>query len=195
MNELTWFPVSVCLIRIVCSPRLDSQLHPQVAELRRLASRRSFNDLAVKTRGLRSHESQPGNNIPIPNMKRSSAKRNLVNVVLIDDRLHHWTIVICLRMITREELSLTDSAENCAFAIRLNENEGGAESVWHSDFEPWFTATGNANERTTLLNKLTDANWLIQTKSTTSWGHRRECGWSWMSMLCYGSAFTLMMAI
>ena len=48
-----------------------------------------------------------------PNMKCSSAKRNLVNVVLIDDRLHHCMIVIRLRMRMREELSLTDLAENC----------------------------------------------------------------------------------
>ena len=62
--------------------------------------------LVVKPRGL-------SNNILIPNMKRSSAKRNSVNVVLTDDRSHHFTIV-----------------------VRLNENEGGAESDW------------NANERT-----------------------------------------------
>ena len=37
-------------------------------------------------------------------------------------------IDVVLRMRTREELSLTDSAENCAFMIRLNENKGGAES-------------------------------------------------------------------
>ena len=33
----------------------------------------------------------------------------------------------------REELSLTDSAEKCAFMISLNENEGGAESDRLSD--------------------------------------------------------------
>ena len=48
-------------------------------------------------------ESQSGNNIPIPNMKRPSAKRNLVKVVLIGDRLHD-----------------RDPFEN--------ENEGGADS-------------------------------------------------------------------
>ena len=31
-------------------------------------------------------------------------------------------------MRTREKLSLTDSAEDCAFTIHLNENKGGAES-------------------------------------------------------------------
>ena len=37
----------------------------------------------VKTRGLRRHKSQPGSNIPILNIKHSSAERNLVNVVLM----------------------------------------------------------------------------------------------------------------
>ena len=45
VNDSTWFPVSVSLVHIVRSPRLDSQLHPlPVAELRWLTSRRSFTD-------------------------------------------------------------------------------------------------------------------------------------------------------
>ena len=39
MNEPTWFPISVCLVHIVRSPRLDSQLHPLVAESRWCAVR------------------------------------------------------------------------------------------------------------------------------------------------------------
>ena len=75
---------------------------------------------------LSGEEQGLGNNIPIPNIKHSSAEWNLVNVVLIDDRLHHC-IMIRLRMRTREELGLTDSADYCAFhdspllETRLNE--------------------------------------------------------------------------
>ena len=73
--------------------------------------------------------------------------------MLIDYHLHNCTIVILLRMRTREELSLTDSAEICAFESRLNGNKGGAESD--------RLVTERTNEQTVqtiLLGELTDAN-------------------------------------
>ena len=99
---------------------------------------------------------------------------NLVNVVLIDNHLHHCTIVnrdfvIRLRnengsltetdSAVRTALCIRDSFECCergrsrvwptqlAFAIREWERgtEGGAESERLTE---WFTATGNTTERT-----------------------------------------------
>ena len=93
------------LARVVRSPRLDSHTYPLVTDTDSRAAVCSLTVLSGEERGL-------GNNILILNMKRFSAERNLVNVMLIDDHLHHCTIVIRLRMRTREELSLTDSAEN-----------------------------------------------------------------------------------
>ena len=137
---------------------------------------RSFTDCsAVTTRGLRRPESQPGNHVPIPNMKRSSAKRNsltLVNVVLIDDRLPHCTIV-----------------------IRLSENEVGAESDRLGDWEPWFTATGNATERTNNRTKkrferLFLANWFIETNHEIRHYLRRREGWGHDVIVCVSGVHT-----
>ena len=74
------------------------------------------------------------------------SRRKLVNVVLIDDRLHHCTIVMRYRMRTREKLSLTDSAENRAFVIRLNENKGGAEN--HDSSLPETRLNEQTNKQT-----------------------------------------------
>ena len=77
-NEPTWFPVSVL--------SHSSRLYPSFSEtglpdpptscwVIDADSRVAVGSLTevVKTRGLRRHESQLDNNIPIPNMKRSSA--------------------------------------------------------------------------------------------------------------------------
>ena len=61
----------VRLVRIVRSPRFDSQAHPLVAESLTLTRESLFIHWlceVVKTRGLRHHESQTGNNIQIPNI-------------------------------------------------------------------------------------------------------------------------------
>ena len=114
-NEPTWFHLSIlscssCSYRSFSETRLPDR---PSSRWRWLASRCSFTDcLAVKTGGLRPHQNQPGNDILIPNMKRSSAERNVVNVVLIDERLHHCMIVIHSRLRTREEPGPPGSAEN-----------------------------------------------------------------------------------
>ena len=160
------------LVLLVCSPKLDSQLHLLVAESLTLTRESLFVHwlcLAVKTRGLRRHESQLGNNIPIPNIKRSSAERNLVNVVLIDDWcLHHCTIVICLRMRTREELSLTDSAGNHDWTGNVTE-QTNKQTIW-TILLGKLTRTDSSKQ---IMKSITSV-YLPLCKKANSW----SCDWS-----------------
>ena len=122
-NEPTWFPVSVLPHSSLSFVLPDS------------TPTRWFTVHCVKLTEW-GRGTGLGNNIQIPNMKRSSAEMNFV-MLCVD----WWP-----------------------FARSIG-NEGGAESDWEPCI-PWFTTTGNAtewmNKQTNVSEQLFLVNWITE---------------------------------